>query len=243
MVAYFFVNAMQVDFASVLAMEHTGMIRMFKSLEETGPMGFMEASRSVYEGAVFEFFGNTTIIAGTIVSFVANRKLVVTKDMFAEAFGLPTEGLVAPNKKKEMKMQYRLLHDIVAKALCAKSGSFDVVTSEKFDLMVATSAGLKVNWAQILNGPAVCLWNFGLRLWNFGLQCPTSPLLPPRKVPLEYLIYTSCADPIPQQAAARTPRLHQPSAVTHLFYAYVRKATDTEFNVFVLGRDLILYWV
>ncbi|KZV24061.1 hypothetical protein F511_41674 [Dorcoceras hygrometricum] len=80
-------------------------------------------------------------------------------------------------------------------------------------------------------------------LWKFGLQCPTYPLLPPRKVPLEDLIYTSCTDPIPQPAAARTPRLQQPSAVTHLFYAYVRKATDTEFNVFVLGRDLILVWV
>ncbi|KZV47083.1 hypothetical protein F511_07870 [Dorcoceras hygrometricum] len=61
-----------------------------------------------------------------------------------------------------------------------------------------------------------------------------------KKVPLEDLIYTSCTDPIPQPAAARTPRLHQPSAVTHLFYAYVRKATNTEFNVVVLGRDLIL---
>ncbi|KZV34162.1 hypothetical protein F511_40390 [Dorcoceras hygrometricum] len=70
----------------------------------------------------------------------------------------------------------------------------------------------------------------------FGLQCPTSPLLPPRKVPLEDLIYTSCTDPIPQPAAARTPRLNQPSAVTHLFYAYVRKATNTEFNVVVVGR-------
>ncbi|KZV21942.1 formin-like protein 11 [Dorcoceras hygrometricum] len=60
-----------------------------------------------------------------------------------------------------------------------------------------------------------------------------------RKVPLEDLIYTSCTEPIPQPASARTPRLHQPSAVTHLFYANVRKATDTEFNVFVLGRDLI----
>ncbi|KZV15892.1 hypothetical protein F511_14531 [Dorcoceras hygrometricum] len=50
-------------------------------------------------------------------------------------------------------------------------------------------------------------------LWKFGLQCPTSPLLPPRKVPLEDLIYTSCTDPIPQPAAARTPRLYQPSAV------------------------------
>ncbi|KZV26536.1 hypothetical protein F511_35216 [Dorcoceras hygrometricum] len=34
-----------------------------------------------------------------------------------------------------------------------------------------------------------------------------------RKVPLEDLIYTSCTDPIPQPAAARTPRLYQPSAV------------------------------
>ncbi|KZV39784.1 hypothetical protein F511_30207 [Dorcoceras hygrometricum] len=73
----------------------------------------------------------------------------------------------------------------------------------------------------------------------FGLQCPTSPLLPPRKVSLEDLIYTSCTDPIPQPAAARTPRLYHPSAVTHFFYAYVRKATNTDFNVIVLGRDLI----
>ncbi|KZV54024.1 hypothetical protein F511_38969 [Dorcoceras hygrometricum] len=76
-------------------------------------------------------------------------------------------------------------------------------------------------------------------LWKFGHQCPTSPLLPPRKVPLEDLIYTSCTDLIPQLAAARTPRLHQPSAVTHLFYAYVIKAINTKFNVFVLGRNLI----
>ncbi|KZT76404.1 hypothetical protein F511_46571 [Dorcoceras hygrometricum] len=49
-----------------------------------------------------------------------------------------------------MKMKFRLLHGIVAKALCAKAGSFDMVTSEKFDLLVAISAGLKVNWSQVL---------------------------------------------------------------------------------------------
>ncbi|KZV55353.1 UV-stimulated scaffold protein A [Dorcoceras hygrometricum] len=51
----------------------------------------------------------------------------------------------APNKKNEMKIEYRLLHDIVAKALFAKAGSFDMMTSEKFDLMVAISAGLKMS--------------------------------------------------------------------------------------------------
>ncbi|KZV35663.1 hypothetical protein F511_15118 [Dorcoceras hygrometricum] len=35
-----------------------------------------------------------------------------------------------------------------------------------------------------------------------------SPLLQPRKVPLEDLIYTSCTDPIQQPAAARIPRLY-----------------------------------
>ncbi|KZV31313.1 hypothetical protein F511_38157 [Dorcoceras hygrometricum] len=54
------------------------------------------------------------------------------------------------NKKKDMKVEYRLLHNIVSKALCAKSGSFDVVTSEKLEMMVAISAGLKVNWGHIL---------------------------------------------------------------------------------------------
>ncbi|KZV25124.1 hypothetical protein F511_27439 [Dorcoceras hygrometricum] len=45
--------------------------------------------------------------------------------------------------------------------------------------------------------------------WKFGLQCPTSPLLPPRKDPLEDFDYTTRTDPIPQPAAARTPRLHK----------------------------------
>ncbi|KZV42352.1 dnaJsubfamily B member 11-like [Dorcoceras hygrometricum] len=105
---------------------------------------------------------------GTIVSTVANRKMVVTNDVFTEMFQLPTEGLVSfselpakavaemkavfsgtgvpfkpSNKKKDMKVEYRLVQDNMAKSLCAKADSFDVVTSEKFYMMVAISAGLK----------------------------------------------------------------------------------------------------
>ncbi|KZV47712.1 hypothetical protein F511_19425 [Dorcoceras hygrometricum] len=163
-------NALQVNFDSVLSMENVGMVKMFKTMEETGLKGFLGVQCSVYEGEVIEFFANAKVIAGTIVSFVANRKMVITKDVFAVTFQLPTEGMVGftdlpakvvsemkmrfsstdvafrpPNKKKEIKFEYRLLHDIVAKALCAKAGSFDVVTSKKFDLMVAISAGLKLS--------------------------------------------------------------------------------------------------
>ncbi|KZV55155.1 hypothetical protein F511_30345 [Dorcoceras hygrometricum] len=112
MAASLSINAMQVNFESVLAMEHNGMVIMFKSLEETRLKGCLDVSGSVFQGSVIEFFANAKVIAGTIVSFVANRKLVVTKDVFAEEFGLQQ--------------------------------------SEKFDLMVAIRASLKVNWAQFL---------------------------------------------------------------------------------------------
>ncbi|KZV54838.1 hypothetical protein F511_37172 [Dorcoceras hygrometricum] len=174
MAAYFFVNALQFNFESVLIMEHTGMEHMFKSLEDTGLTVFLAASSSVYESAVVEIFANAKVTAETIVSFVANRKLALMKETFAEAFGLPTEmtsfldipnqnviemrgrfsgsdvPFRTPSKKKKIKIEFHLLHDIVAKALCAKAGSFDMVTTEKFDLMVAITARLKVNWAQVL---------------------------------------------------------------------------------------------
>ncbi|KZV20544.1 hypothetical protein F511_33900 [Dorcoceras hygrometricum] len=125
MAASFFINAMQVDFESVLSMEHTGIAKLFKSLEDTGLMGFLEASSSVYEAVVVEFFANAKFIAGTISIKYCGRNA-------DEVLGTDAP-FRAPNKKKEMKIEYCMLHDIVAKALCAKSGSFDMVTSKKFD--------------------------------------------------------------------------------------------------------------
>ncbi|KZV18949.1 hypothetical protein F511_03465 [Dorcoceras hygrometricum] len=175
MAALFFVNIMQVNFESVFVMKHDGMVKMFKSLEDTGLKGFLEASDLVYEGAVIELITNTKVITGTIVSSMGNRKIALTKDVFTEVFRLPTEGLTdltdipkeivaemrsllsgsdeplfTPSKKKGMNMEIRFLHDIVAKALCTKAGSFDMVTNEKFNFMIAITARLKVNWSQIL---------------------------------------------------------------------------------------------
>ncbi|KZV41262.1 hypothetical protein F511_41659 [Dorcoceras hygrometricum] len=142
MAASFFGNALQVEFDFVLGMENAGMVEI----------------------AVAEFFANAKVLAGTIVSSFVTMKFVISKEMFAEAFGLPTEGMVgflgiqketvkemrvkflgtdAPFRSPSTKMEFLLLHDIVEKKLCAKSGSFDMVTSEKFDMMVAITAGLK----------------------------------------------------------------------------------------------------
>ncbi|KZV50611.1 hypothetical protein F511_14614 [Dorcoceras hygrometricum] len=109
-------------------MEHSGMVKMFKSLEDSGLKGFLEASGSVYEEAVLEFFANAKAFVGTIVSLVVIE--------IRRQFSWSDEPFKAPNKKKEMKIEFRLLHDILAKALCAKAGSFDQVTSEKLDIMI-----------------------------------------------------------------------------------------------------------
>ncbi|KZV33587.1 hypothetical protein F511_33846 [Dorcoceras hygrometricum] len=163
MASSLFVNTLQVDFTSVLTMEHAGMVRMFKTLEDTGLRGFLEGTTPIFESAVVEFFLNARVIAGTIVSTVFGQKLVVTEEIFSETFKLPTEGMQnfsgIPNETiAEMRTKFSdstvpfqsSWHDILAKSLCAKAGSFDKVTCEKFEVMVAISAGLSVNWGRIL---------------------------------------------------------------------------------------------
>ncbi|KZV31216.1 hypothetical protein F511_09410 [Dorcoceras hygrometricum] len=93
MASVLFVNALQVNFASVLTMEHNGMVKRFKSLKDSELKGFLEASGSVYEEAVLEFFTNAKVLAGTIVSLVGARNIAITKDTLIEVFGLPSEGL------------------------------------------------------------------------------------------------------------------------------------------------------
>ncbi|KZV40619.1 hypothetical protein F511_23415 [Dorcoceras hygrometricum] len=90
--ASFVVNALRVNFDSVLSMDDAGMVRMFKSLEKSGLRGFLGVSRSIFEEDLNQFFDNSSVIARTIVSTVANRKMVITKPVFVEKFHLPTEG-------------------------------------------------------------------------------------------------------------------------------------------------------
>ncbi|KZV23041.1 hypothetical protein F511_28711 [Dorcoceras hygrometricum] len=201
MASSLFVNTLQVNFDFALTMEHNGMIKMFISLEESGLKEFLEASDSIFEEAVVEFFANSKVIAGTIVSLVGTRKIAITKDMFAKVFWLPSEGLTnflnipeetvtkmrsqfsgsdepfrSPNKKKGMKIEFRLLHDVIAKALCTKAGSFDQVTSEKLDMMIAITVGLKVNWAQVLFQVLLNMVNTPKRQWQ-GFSIQISALL------------------------------------------------------------------
>ncbi|KZV17246.1 hypothetical protein F511_24038 [Dorcoceras hygrometricum] len=66
MAASFSVNTLRVDFESGLAMEQSGMVIMLKTLENTGLIGFLNATGSVYEAVVGEFFDNAKVISRTI---------------------------------------------------------------------------------------------------------------------------------------------------------------------------------
>ncbi|KZV18642.1 hypothetical protein F511_03536 [Dorcoceras hygrometricum] len=93
MASSLFVNTLQVEFTSVLTMEHAGMVRMFKTLEDTGLRGFLEGTNPIFESVIVEFFSYARVIAGTIVSTVFGQNLVVTEEIFSGMFKLPIEGM------------------------------------------------------------------------------------------------------------------------------------------------------
>ncbi|KZV53732.1 hypothetical protein F511_28509 [Dorcoceras hygrometricum] len=109
-------------------------------------------------------------------SFFITKTSEIYPNIFTESFDLPSEGLTSVNelpidlinearksfsatgepiktscKKKEMKIEFRLLNDILAKTVTAKADSFDAVTHERFLLMTAIHGGIKINWRILFN--------------------------------------------------------------------------------------------
>ncbi|KZV25068.1 protein lava lamp [Dorcoceras hygrometricum] len=77
----------------------------------------------------------------------------VPKDLVFEArriFFESKEQVRTSCKKKEMKIEFRLLGDILAKTISVKAGSFDAVTHEWFLLMTAIICGVKINWSSLV---------------------------------------------------------------------------------------------
>ncbi|KZV34297.1 hypothetical protein F511_29157 [Dorcoceras hygrometricum] len=166
-----------IDFDSVFHFDDAGIVQMFESLVSTGLMEFLGCPAIFHEQALIEFFEHGSVRDGMVVSVIGGMTVEISESVFAAAFGLPTEGLTdlsevpkdllskaqrlfsASEKevsvsclKKEVKMQYRLLSDILAKSLFVKAGSFDAVTRDRFLLMTTITFDVKVNWGNILFG-------------------------------------------------------------------------------------------
>ncbi|KZV17434.1 hypothetical protein F511_44725 [Dorcoceras hygrometricum] len=140
-------NAQHVDFESVLGMDDPGMVSMFEALMASGLRGFLGCPAIVYEDALVDFFENASIRNGVVISIVGGQLVEISEKLFAETFELPIDGLgdfsempkdaifdaksivslsgepiSLSGRKNQMKMPYRLLCDIVAKAISVKAG-------------------------------------------------------------------------------------------------------------------------
>ncbi|KZV32745.1 hypothetical protein F511_24184 [Dorcoceras hygrometricum] len=171
-----FLNQQQhVDFESVLGMDDRGMVSMFEALVASGLRGFLGCPAVVYEDALVDFFENASVRNGVVISTVGVQLVEISEELFAESFELSVVGLGdlsempkdaifdarsivslsgepinLSGRKNQMKMPFRLLCDIVAKAISVKAGSFNAITVEKFSLMTVVVCSVKMNWAKYL---------------------------------------------------------------------------------------------
>ncbi|KZV29662.1 hypothetical protein F511_15470 [Dorcoceras hygrometricum] len=65
-------------------------------------------------------------------------------------FSFTGDQLTTSCKKRELKIKYRLLSDILDKSVTVKAGSFDAVTHERFLMMTAIFGGVPVNCGRLL---------------------------------------------------------------------------------------------
>ncbi|KZV49946.1 hypothetical protein F511_40824 [Dorcoceras hygrometricum] len=168
-------NTNQVYFASVLAMDNAGMVAMFEALVASGLNGFLGCLSDIYEAALVEFYQNALVRDGKVISTVQGKSVEISEEVFARTFELPMDGLTDINevpkylvfdartefsftgeqlttscKKRELKIEFRVLSDILAKSVTVKARSFDVVTHERFLMMTAINGGVKINWGRLL---------------------------------------------------------------------------------------------
>ncbi|KZV40673.1 hypothetical protein F511_32383 [Dorcoceras hygrometricum] len=175
MASLYYTNTLHVNFESVLAMDDPGMVSMFQALMASGLEGFFGCPAVIYEAALVDFFENASVRDGVVVSTVHGVTVEISEQFFAETFELPVEGLSElskilkdlvfdarsivylsgepvsmSGKKKEMKFEYHLLCDIMAKNISVKAGSFNAITLEKFLMLTAIVCRVRINWTNIL---------------------------------------------------------------------------------------------
>ncbi|KZV58038.1 hypothetical protein F511_38132 [Dorcoceras hygrometricum] len=175
MASSYYTNTLHVNFESVLAMDDPGMVSMFQALMASGLEEFLGFPAVIYEAALVDLFENASVRDCVVVSTVHGVTVEISKQLFAETFELPLEGLSElseipkdlvfdarsivslsgepvsmSGKKKEMNFEYRILCDIMAKTISVKAGSFNAITMEKFLMLTEIVCGVRINWTSIL---------------------------------------------------------------------------------------------
>ncbi|KZT76683.1 dystroglycan-like [Dorcoceras hygrometricum] len=164
-------NSQNVCFESVLTMEDPGMISMFRALIASSLEGFLGCPAVIFESELVEFFNNGSVKDGLVVSTVNGVSIEISEQLLAETFVFPVDGLSELSEmpkdkifdarsivslsgepvslfggKNQMKIEFRLLCDIMAKAISVKAGSFNDITVEKFSLITTIVCGVRMDW-------------------------------------------------------------------------------------------------
>ncbi|KZV52678.1 hypothetical protein F511_21058 [Dorcoceras hygrometricum] len=176
MASSFITNSYQINFESVLMIhDNEGMLNMFKALEASGLRQFLGCESILYEAELGHFFETALLQDEDITCAISGKFITISPSLFTTVFALPSEEITnfsevpkdivydarslfsqkagqieVHGKKKFMKHEFRLLNDILAKAITVKAGSFDSVTVERFQMMTEIQYGLKVNWGKVL---------------------------------------------------------------------------------------------
>ncbi|KZV47425.1 hypothetical protein F511_35308 [Dorcoceras hygrometricum] len=153
-------NTNQVHFASVLAMDNSEMVAMFEDLVASGLNGFLGCMSDISETALIDFYENAFVRDDKVVSTVHGKLVEISEEVLTRTFQLSMEGLIDSSevpkdlifdarteisltgeqlttscKKRELKIEYRLLSDIMAKSITVKADLLlkifkDMVTPE-----------------------------------------------------------------------------------------------------------------
>ncbi|KZV21247.1 gcn5-like N-acetyltransferase [Dorcoceras hygrometricum] len=113
------------------------MVNMFHFLESFELRGFLGISRSVYEEAWNQFFSTASITSGAVVSTFGGQNVVFAQNMFTEVLEFPSEGITSFSGLQKNEMED-------TKSFIAKAGYFDIMTSERSNMMVEISTRIKL---------------------------------------------------------------------------------------------------
>lgn len=123
------------------------IITVLHMLKESGLQKFLSCADSFSIPITKQFYASARIIHGNIVCSIKNENFIISQQFFADNLELPTGGMVRvsdipdgntnmwkvgfsntetplgiPAEKHHLKPEFRLLANIVAKALLARAG-------------------------------------------------------------------------------------------------------------------------
>lgn len=184
-----------VDFEEVQALNNVDINKVLGMLTESGLKKFLSCALSYNVSVAKQFFLSAKIIHGSIACTFKNVEYTISQKLFADTLELPSGGIEKisdipdgnsdmwklgfslsenpisiPGEKQDLKPEFRILANIVAKSLLARAGAYDKITLEKFQYMALIASRILVDWSGILFNTLLDMVRGKGRSEGFALQ-------------------------------------------------------------------------